>query len=205
MKRFFKYLRNLWYFGVAILIIILTAIFLRWSDGREELSYKDWVIRLLPEVPTSTLTPAGSISIYVSPVIFSTITPTPVPTYREEEYQAYKKYFCTKYQVPACLYAKEMAESSFKYQLPEFLLGAIAMLESGGGRAMAYNNMFGFGYIHFDTIPSGIERVAKALAGQGTDGVYYVGKTLEGKLYAYNQNKGYGERIRAIMNEIKGL
>jgi hypothetical protein len=80
------------------------------------------------------------------------------------------------------------------------LLPSLAMVESGGGRAMKGNNLFGWanGQYTFNSIGEAIHIVASALA----HGRAYRGKDLGGKLAAYNQGTDYPAMVLEIMRQI---
>jgi hypothetical protein len=80
------------------------------------------------------------------------------------------------------------------------LLPSLAIVESGGGRAMKGNNLFGWanGQYAFNTIGEAIHTVASALA----HGRAYRGKDLGGKLAAYNQDTDYPAMVLEIMRQI---
>jgi hypothetical protein len=80
------------------------------------------------------------------------------------------------------------------------LLPSLALVESGGGRVMKGNNLFGWanGKYTFNTIGEAIHTVASTLA----HGKAYRGKDIEGKLTAYNQGTDYPAMVREIMRQI---
>ncbi len=80
------------------------------------------------------------------------------------------------------------------------LLPSLALVESGGGRAMKGNNLFGWanGKQTFSTIGEAIHTVASTLA----HGRAYRGKDIGGKLAAYNQGTYYSAMVLEIMRQI---
>jgi hypothetical protein len=80
------------------------------------------------------------------------------------------------------------------------LLPSLALVESGGGREMRGNNLFGWanGKQQFSNIGEAIHTVASALA----HGRAYRGKDLGGKLAAYNQGTDYPAMVLEIMRQI---
>jgi hypothetical protein len=80
------------------------------------------------------------------------------------------------------------------------LLPSLALVETGGGRTMKGNNIFGWnnGRYAFSTIGEAIHTVASTLA----HGKAYRGKDLDGKLAAYNQGTDYPAMVLQIMRQI---
>jgi hypothetical protein len=86
------------------------------------------------------------------------------------------------------------------YGLDWRLLPSLALVETGGGRVAKGNNIFGWanGKSTFTSIGEAMHHVARALSlGQA-----YRGKSLDGKLAAFNQGTDYGAMVRDIMNQI---
>jgi hypothetical protein len=80
------------------------------------------------------------------------------------------------------------------------LLPSLALIETGGGRALKGNNLFGWanGKQTFNTIGEAIHTVASNLA----HGRAYRGKDLGGKLATYNQGTDYPAMVLEIMRQI---
>ncbi len=80
------------------------------------------------------------------------------------------------------------------------LLPSLALVESGGGRAMKGNNLFGWanGKQTFSTIGEAIHTVASTLA----HGKAYRGKDIGRKLATYNQGTDYPAMVLEIMRQI---
>jgi hypothetical protein len=80
------------------------------------------------------------------------------------------------------------------------LLPSLALVESGGGRTMKANNLFGWdnGKQAFSNIGEAIHMVASTLA----HGKAYRGKDLGGKLATYNQGADYPAMVLEIMRQI---
>ena len=80
------------------------------------------------------------------------------------------------------------------------LLPSLALVESGGGRAVKGNNLFGWanGKQAFNSIGEAIHTVASTLA----HGRAYRGKDLDGKLATYNQGTDYPAMVLEIMRQI---
>ena len=86
------------------------------------------------------------------------------------------------------------------YGLDWRLLPSLALIETGGGRALRGNNLFGWanGKQRFASIGEAIHTVASALA----HGRAYRGKDVGGKLAAYNQGTDYPAMVMQIMRQI---
>lgn len=80
------------------------------------------------------------------------------------------------------------------------LLPSLAFIETSGGKTMKGNNLFGWanGKQTFSSIGDAIHTVATALS----RGAAYRGKTVSGKLAAYNQGTDYGAMVMQIMRQI---
>ena len=80
------------------------------------------------------------------------------------------------------------------------LLPSLALVETGGGRTLKGNNLFGWanGKQTFATIGEAIHTVASTLS----HGRAYRGKDLGGKLAAYNQGTDYPAMVLEIMRQI---
>lgn len=107
-----------------------------------------------------------------------------------------------KYNSRLVEYADEFIQVADEFGLDWRLLPAIATQESGCGTTgiPGNNNPFGYGSdgIKFCSIKASIWLVGWRLA----YGEYYYGKSLEEKLYTYNQNEGYAQKIKSIMRMI---
>jgi hypothetical protein len=80
------------------------------------------------------------------------------------------------------------------------LLPSLALVETGGGREVKGNNLFGWanGKQKFNSIGEAIHTVASTLA----HGRAYRGKDVGGKLAAYNQGTDYPAMVLEIMRQI---
>ncbi len=104
---------------------------------------------------------------------------------RKENEAKIEAFFKAK-NLPLSTHAAKFAEVADKYDLDPFLLPAISIKESSGGKKVfkAFNP-FGYGKKSFQSYDEAIEYVAYQL----THGKYYKGKTLEKKLKTYNSVK----------------
>lgn len=132
---------------------------------------------------------------------------------RELEEQAAKidAYF-GKWDLPLTGYGLFFAKTAKKYGLDPFILPAIAMRETTGGKfTCGGDNAFGYGSckIHFDTFEEGIETVARAISGQHEGiGYAYEGKDVRGILETYNPPSvvpTYASEVMRIMDTIAGM
>ncbi|MDQ6679262.1 MAG: hypothetical protein M3Z09_18420 [Acidobacteriota bacterium] len=83
------------------------------------------------------------------------------------------------------------------------LLPGLSMVESGCGRSYRGNNIFGWnnGNSSFGSIREGIHFVADRLANARS----YRGKSVGGKLAAYNPNEGYSRSVQSVMQRISAI
>lgn len=89
------------------------------------------------------------------------------------------------------------------YGVDPYLLVAIFVLESSGGKHCLHNNCFGFGNYKYPDVLTGFVSVAQALSGQGRSGSYYAGKTTEEKIKTYNSvNEAYYPKVIKITETI---
>ena len=139
-------------------------------------------------------------SIAFAPAVNS---PAEVPTEKrytkDSRFRRIKAYF-NKRQCPMEKYAGDLVAAADRHQLDWRLLPSLALVESSGGKAYMNNNVFGWDSCKrkFPTIQAGIHVVAERLANAPS----YRGKSLEGKLYAYNQNPGYAAVVKRVMSQM---
>ena len=129
--------------------------------------------------------------------------PAEVPT--EKRYTKDSRFrritaFFNKRACPMEKYAAEMVTVADEYQLDWRLLPSLALVESSGGKAYMNNNVFGWDSCKrkFPSVQAGIRVVGERLA----NSPYYRGKSLEGKLQAYNQNPGYAATVKRVMSQL---
>lgn len=108
--------------------------------------------------------------------------------------------FLFENQCPDYEYAGMFLAEADTHGLDWRLLPALSVIESGGGRTARGNNLFGWanGRVRFTSIGQSIHHVASALS----QGKPYAGKTLKGKLAAYNQNPSYHGLVVSLMSQI---
>lgn len=114
--------------------------------------------------------------------------------------EAILRKFLKEQHCPDQEYAEMFISEADIHGLDWRLLPSLALVESGGGRTARGNNLFGWsnGKSTFTSIGDAIHHVARALS----YGQAYRGKSLDGKLAAFNQGPDYRVMVRDIMNQI---
>ncbi len=105
-----------------------------------------------------------------------------------------------KHSMPLEGYGLKFVLEAERNGLPHYLLAAIAVQESTGGKFCKNNNPLGWGSaeIKFKDFNEAIEVVSEKLAHHD----YYKNKTLEEKLWTYNPYIEYREKIFRIMTKL---
>jgi hypothetical protein len=108
--------------------------------------------------------------------------------------------FLKENHYPAEKYAGVFVAEADAHGLDWRLLPSLSIVESGGGKRAAGNNLFGWsnGKVSFDSISEAIHHVAQALS----IGKPYRGKDLNGKLLAYNHHPDYKAMVMDLMRQI---
>ncbi len=108
--------------------------------------------------------------------------------------------FFSRNHAPAEEYAPVFLAEADAHRLDWRLLPSLSMLESGGGKHAPGYNLFGWanGTRAFGSISEAIHLVASAL----DLGKSYRGKTLDGKLLAYNHRLEYRDMVTSMMRQI---
>jgi hypothetical protein len=101
---------------------------------------------------------------------------------------------------PLAPLAEDFLSASDRHGLDWRLLPSISMVESGGGRHFARNNVFGWGSgrLAFSSTRAGIHTVAARLASSKL----YKGKELPSVLRTYNPHPRYTALVRSVMQHI---
>lgn len=101
---------------------------------------------------------------------------------------------------PAERYAADFLREADYHHLDWRLLPSLSFVESGAGKRLKGNNMFGWanGDASFRNLGAGIHEVADALDHANA----YKGKDLSGKLATYNRTAGYKALVLKVMNQI---
>jgi hypothetical protein len=99
-------------------------------------------------------------------------------------------------------YVPEIIKNADANKIPAALLVCIDLQESSGGKRYyrSTHNPFGWGsdQISFETERVAIDYISRQLGG----GHFYVGKSLEGKLHAYNPNPEYAIKIINCIKQV---
>lgn len=108
--------------------------------------------------------------------------------------------FFLDYGCPAHELTEEFLLAADENGLDWRLLPTIALVESGGGREYANNNIFGWdnGRQAFPTVRDGIHIVASRLS----KSKLYRDKDLTGILRTYNRNEEYARKVLALMERL---
>jgi len=100
-------------------------------------------------------------------------------------------------------YVKEIIQDADSNSIPAALLVCIELQESSGGKRFNHDsfNPFGWdsGQKNFTSQRAAIDYISNRLG----HGVFYRGKTLEGKLRAYNPNPAYSIKIINCINHVQ--
>jgi hypothetical protein len=81
------------------------------------------------------------------------------------------------------------------------LLPSLSLIESGGGKSVRNNNIFGWGNckVRFRTTREGIYQVASRLK----NSILYKGKgSVDEMLWTYNPRQEYVQQVIAVMNRL---
>ncbi len=118
---------------------------------------------------------------------------------KDSRFQRIKAFFL-KRDCPMEKYAAELVAAADTNGLDWRLLPSLALVESSGGKVYMNNNVFGWDSCKrkFPSVQAGIHVVAERLA----NSPYYRGKSLEGKLQAYNGNPKYVATVKRVMSQL---
>jgi len=138
----------------------------------------------------------------VSPIALSPrqVPKTPVPDYRKDpRFHALRTFF-EKGDCPAKEYSHVFLEAADIYKLDWRLLPSISFVESTGGKASHYNNIFGWdsGRAHFASPTAGIHAVGYVLS----HAIQYRQKSLDQLLATYNPATEYAQKVKSVMRRI---
>lgn len=124
----------------------------------------------------------------------------PQSEYRNDPRLARLTEFFEDYGPLARPFAPDFLAASDRYELDWRLLPSLCVVESGGGRTAAKNNLFGWdsGRRGFATLQEGIYLVASRL----THSKIYKNKELDALLTTYNSRPGYVARVKSVMRLI---
>jgi hypothetical protein len=90
-----------------------------------------------------------------------------------------------------------------EYALDWRLLPSLSFVESTGGKASPYNNLFGWdsGRAHFSSPEAAIRYVGSQLA----QSVLYRSKSLDEILATYNPYRDYPRKVKSVMRQIASI
>jgi hypothetical protein len=124
----------------------------------------------------------------------------PKHEYRSDVRLAPLRQFFSKGECPAAEYAIDFLMVADEFALDWRLLPSLSFVESTGGKASPYNNLFGWdsGRAHFDSPGAAIRSVGLQLA----QSALYRSKSLDEILAIYNPNQDYGQKVKSVMQRI---
>jgi hypothetical protein len=138
-------------------------------------------------------------------LILSSLIPfillTPSKDYRINDLRSW----FAKYESPLIYYVDDFTEVADEFNLDWRLLPAIATQESGCAITNIDGNNNPFGWNSDQTKFYSYKAAIWFVGWQMAYGQYYQGKSLDEKLETYNQNEGYGARIKKIMEMISDV
>jgi hypothetical protein len=108
--------------------------------------------------------------------------------------------FFKSHRAPASEIAVEFLRAADLNSLDWRLLPSVSIVESGGGRDYANNNILGWDSCRtrFPSVVSGVHRVARQL----NESKLYKRKSLDAKLKTYNPHTGYPEKVKRLMRDL---
>ena len=126
--------------------------------------------------------------------------PPPAPDYRNDPRLETLRTFFRNSECPAEKYAAAFLEAADYNELDWRLLPSLSYVESTGGKAARYNNLFGWdsGRAHFPSPIAGIHAVGYYLSHSDL----YRDKALDKLLATYNPNVEYGRKVKSVMRRI---
>ena|SRR5664279_4128795 len=136
------------------------------------------------------------------------LTPRTIPEPPRHEYRSDPRFtplqqFFQKGACPAAQYAVEFLAVADEFALDWRLLPSLSFIESTGGKASPYNNLFGWdsGRAHFSSPRAAIRSVGSYL-GQSD---LYRSKSLDEILTTYNPNRDYAQKVKSVMRQIASV
>ena len=110
-----------------------------------------------------------------------------------------QQYFVER-DCPAHVYARDFVLASDWHGLDWRLLPSLSMVESGGGKEIYNNNMFGWAnaQVRFESPRAGIYKVAARLR----QSKLYKNKNLEQVLWTYNPKPDYVNKVKMVMKQL---
>jgi hypothetical protein len=136
------------------------------------------------------------------------MSPHTVPTSLKQEYRSDRRliplqHFFVQAECPAAEYAVEFLMVADQYALDWRLLPSLSFIESTGGKASPYNNLFGWdsGRAHFASPSAAIRTVGSFLA----NSTLYRSKSLDEILATYNPDRDYPQKVKSVMRRIAAV
>ena len=126
--------------------------------------------------------------------------PVPAPEHRSDPRLETLRSFFRNSDCPAEQYAAAFLEAADHNELDWRLLPSLSYIESTGGKAAPYNNLFGWdsGRAHFPSPIAGIHAVGYRLSHSDL----YRDKELDKLLATYNPSVEYGRKVKSVMRRI---
>ena len=130
----------------------------------------------------------------------------PVPLseqYRNDPRLGSLRQFFLRAECPAAEYAVDFLMVADEFALDWRLLPSLSFIESTGGKASPYNNLFGWdsGRAHFASPSAAIRSVGSQLATSSL----YRSKSLDTILATYNPNPDYPQKVKSVMRRIAAV
>jgi hypothetical protein len=133
------------------------------------------------------------------------VSPRTVPVPLRQEYRNDSRFaplrqFFAKAECPAADYAADFLMVADEFALDWRLLPSLSFVESTGGKASPYNNLFGWnsGRAHFSSPSAAIRYVGSQLA----QSIPYRSKSLDEMLELYNPGRDYAQKVKSVMRRI---
>ncbi len=133
------------------------------------------------------------------------MSPRTAPTTLKQEYSSDPRlprltHFFVQAECPAAEYAVEFLMVADEFALDWRLLPSLSFVESTGGKASPYNNLFGWdsGRAHFSSPSAAIRSVGSFLA----NSTLYRSKNLDQILATYNPDRDYPQKVKSVMRRI---
>ena len=124
----------------------------------------------------------------------------PQPDSRNDPRVALLRNFFRAFHSPVSHLAPDFLAAADRHGLDWRLLPSLSVVESGGGKNAAKNNIFGWASARrsFTSVRGSIDWVASRIA----HSKLYQDKDLDGILATYNRRAGYAARVKSVMKLI---
>jgi hypothetical protein len=151
---------------------------------------------LMKKILSNGLMIAGMLSVPMA--VTNSEPPSTAAEYRNDPRLETLRRFFQESDCPALVFSPEFLKAADRHNLDWRLLPSISLVESGGGREVRNNNLFGWGGIVFTSVTAGIHDVADHLA----NSKLYRDKDLDQILKVYNPNANYPGVVKSVMRRI---